>query len=325
MIAVSIMLLLIGEFVLRMKGDTYSWGELNGRGYISPYDKSQSTCLHKRDRSEKFYNSPDFNYSLDLNKIGLRDRDHLLASKEGVNRIVGLGDSFTEGMGAPVDSTWLALLEKRLNFNCKDSFDVISGGVAGADVQSSYMLYDSILKKYRPDYVVLVVNQTDVNDFFVRGGLERFKVSGCPPKDAPRIEPLFRASHLVRSILINLFGYNWQLISPEHQRKLYSDFKEELIFISKLIADDSTQVVIVFHPLKQEAYAGQYFYDFSGLMNDLTENEITYVDVLDKINNVHKQDLDQLYWPNDMHFTPVGYNLFAKEVLSTITFNCEFQ
>lgn len=312
----------LAELILRVKGDTYSWSEQNGRGYLSPYETEKTNCLHVRNTGSLKYNSPDFNYGLDVNNEGIRDSNHSVINNQGRLRVIGLGDSFTEGMGAPFDSTWLNQLSS-FSLNGR-LIEPISGGVAGADMFTAFHLFNDRLLKYNPDFLIVVINQTDVNDFFVRGGFERFEGTECHTKEAPMLELFFKNSHLIRSFLINVLGYNWQLISESEREMLWIDFISEYKSLidsyMNLSTDGGFKLIIAFHPLVHEVQLGQYefpFYELQQYRND----EVEYIDILNRVlsETQNGSDVFKLYWPNDQHFNSLGYQVFAEEIYSSST------
>lgn len=314
----------IGEFVLRVKGDTYSWSEINGRGYLSPYRSGSDDCLHVRSSGMGKYQSPDFGYNLNVNDIGVRDTFHSLEKPDSVLRIIGIGDSFTEGMGAPFDSTWLNQLAGFVSANNEKYIEPIGGGVAGADLISGHYLFSEKLRKYDPDYVIVVVNQTDVNDFFVKGGAERYTRKNCSSNEPPSFELLFEHSHLFRSLLINILGYNWQLLSKNDRNQLWEQFILEytstIESYLKFAEEDKFELIVVLHPLVHELFLGHYEYNFEKIKS-IHSSDVNYVDVMKPllIETNHGKDFTKFYWLNDQHFNSEGYRLFAKEVFSRST------
>lgn len=57
----------------------------------------------------------EFHIHTKHNSLGFRDRDHEIEKPPGVFRIVGIGDSFTYGVGASQDATFLARIEATLS------------------------------------------------------------------------------------------------------------------------------------------------------------------------------------------------------------------
>ena len=71
----------------------------------------------------------DINFS--VNSLGLRDYEYSLKKPKSVFRILMLGDSFTEGYGVELEETFSKLVEKKLNTDKKEKFEVINAGVTG--------------------------------------------------------------------------------------------------------------------------------------------------------------------------------------------------
>lgn len=306
------------EIILRLKGDTYSWSEKNGHGYLSPYD---ADCeIYWVSESSYKYDKIEYDYEVSVNKLGIRDHEHRLSKDSSVFRIIGLGDSFTEGAGAPVDSTWLFLLGNMYELEENDSVEVISGGVSGSDFTYSYVLFRDYLADYNPDIVIFVINNTDVADYFVRGGMSRYNGDTCFFKPAPPIEWLFKRSHLTRSVLLNVLKYNWQLVSPQERSKLWNDYSKELIDIAQTLKvqslRDSFELCFVFHPLVHEINQGFYDYEFELLMSKLSEINVNSLDVYDALSNAAGggDSISNIYWPIDQHLNSKGYRVFAEEV-----------
>lgn len=322
-ITVIVVIALVGvEVVLRVKGDTYSWSEKNGHGYQSPYG---TPCLQMWTvKGDYKYDKFEYDYSVTVNRVGIRDVNHSINKDTSIVRIIGLGDSFTEGAGAPFDSTWLSLLEDESNQFLNDSVEVISGGVSGSDFAYSYKLFRDSLSKYNPDIVLFVINNTDVTDYFVRGGLDRFHGDTCYTKPAPKVEWLFRKSHLVRSIMVNILGYNWQLISEQEKKILWNSYYHEVLQITQNIHSHSLlngyEVYFIFHPLVHEIKQGKYDYNFELLGDELNSLGVEVIDLFTVLSEqtYYGDSISKLYWPVDQHLNSRGYNVFATEVRQRI-------
>jgi hypothetical protein len=57
----------------------------------------------------------EFTHFRTINSLGLTGPEPVLAKARGEYRILVLGDSFTEGVGAPADSTWARVVERALS------------------------------------------------------------------------------------------------------------------------------------------------------------------------------------------------------------------
>lgn len=306
------LLLIALEIFLRIKGDTYTWTENATGKYHSAWDQPVNQGLHIRTQGNYVEEYPEFSYKLSINSEGIRDINREIENRHHKVRIVGLGDSFMEGVGTPYDSTIMRLIET------KDTiFEGICGGVAGSDVFRSYVLYDSLLDKYKPDYLLILFNNTDISDWVLNGNEIGILPSVKIPSKFRR--NLFEYSHLYRSISINLFGYNWIQQSPEEQKETWDLFKIDFsLVLQKYIATlgKGQKLVFVFQPLYHEFVEGEYVYPFEELKQILSSSSIAYIDLQECLHD-GSIDPKSLYWQTDMHFTPYGYSVVADCILNS--------
>lgn len=102
------------------------------------------------EREDHYFES---RYRFATNRIGLRDRDFDL--KPSGYRILGLGDSFTFGLGVETSETYLKRLEVLLRRAAGEGVEVINGGVSGYGTANEYFLLRERLIAYDPHLVVL--------------------------------------------------------------------------------------------------------------------------------------------------------------------------
>lgn len=125
-------------------------------------------------------------------------------------RILCLGDSFTEGDGAPSDSSWVKELTRKLDENFDTNFLVYNAGVCGSDVYFDNKILENVLyKTFKPDFVIQAINASDVTDIIYRGGQDRFNTDGTTScKDCPKWEKLYQYSYLFRGLIRTIGGYD---------------------------------------------------------------------------------------------------------------------
>ncbi|CAN5264494.1 hypothetical protein BH09BAC1_BH09BAC1_20560 [soil metagenome] len=255
------------EIALRIKGDTYTWTEKGQNIYVDPWDAMENSEIRSRPFGKHTEHYSEFIYTIDVNEIGVRDITHEIQKPSNTLRILGLGDSFMEGMGSDFDSTIMSLLGTKLNNKINSiSIEPLSGGVAGSDIFRSFNLFKSKFLLYNPDFVIVLLNNTDINDWLVHGDEEGFRPPISPPSNLKKV--LFKYSHLYRSITINLLGYTWLQQSPKEQIECWKWFKKdfELIMMKYLqLIGDKKKLLIVFHPLLHEFNENNYYYSFSEL------------------------------------------------------------
>lgn len=98
----------------------------------------------------------DFTVTYSINSSGMRDYNHPIHKPQGTYRIMVLGDSFTFGVGVPMEGTYPKVLERLLNGqNTTKRFEVINTGVPGygTDQEYNYFVHEGIA--YQPDMVII--------------------------------------------------------------------------------------------------------------------------------------------------------------------------
>ena len=194
-VVVSVLLaLVVFEGILRLLKINPSYLEQLGRSeYQSLYlpGKANSFWNVYEPNDTTHVNRGDFYYSRRFNSLGLPEREINLQDTS-TKKILCLGDSFTEGIGAGVDSTWPRELERALNLCSRDSYTVYNAGVAGCDPMYNYHFLRGKLWDVNWKAVIFCVNGTDVSEVMIRGGMERFKPDSKVEYTRPLVwEPLY--------------------------------------------------------------------------------------------------------------------------------------
>jgi len=125
-----------------------------------------------------------------FSSIGLRDVEHAVAKPAGTIRIAVLGDSATEGLQVALKETFAKVLERRLNERAQRSlqrefsnqanesnaeqdsrflsnrppskrFEVMNFGCSGYSTGQQLLLYKTLVRNYKPDYVVVFYSKGD--------------------------------------------------------------------------------------------------------------------------------------------------------------------
>lgn len=102
---------------------------------------------------------PDqWRYPHKLNRFGFRDRDFSVSPPNGKRRIVMVGDSITEGQGAPSYQSIPAVLQQKLG----DSTEVLNLGVIAATMDNvAHLACDSVVV-LNPQCLILVLYANDL-------------------------------------------------------------------------------------------------------------------------------------------------------------------
>jgi hypothetical protein len=92
---------------------------------------------------------------------GLREGGLTVAKPAGTYRVALLGDSLTEGLQVPIESTFGQILSRRLS-KSGQKVQVLNFGVSGYATVQEYLQLQKQVLKYSPDLVVLGYNSRDM-------------------------------------------------------------------------------------------------------------------------------------------------------------------
>jgi lysophospholipase L1-like esterase len=325
--AISLVLVAgLGEMILRVRCTYCDWSERNGGAYKSHFEQLHVDSQYHTHGPDQIrtYDQPEFDHAFSTNSLGIRDERHPIGADEGEFRLIGLGDSFTEGQGAAFEDTYLKALERNLNDWAASEVRVIVGGVAGSDPLYAFNLLRDELLDFDPDLVLLAVNVSDVFDLMVRGGVERFTPDGRVRfNKRPRVEALYRWSHLYRLVMMRFLGYDWFGFSAEEQverrARAIEDLKSVLDAFQQLAENRGFELLVVLHPMLWELASEDYNFDAEALMKHMASQQIPFVDLMGYFGHrVPKEGVESLYWSLDGHHNAAGYKLFAEGLEETI-------
>lgn len=328
--------LMFAEIILRaFNADLMTYSERNGRPYyLSTYGKDSLEAWGRRLLYDQKKNTlhtglpntvvtrskTEFTYTRNYNSLGLRG----IEPDTSANRrnVIIAGDSFVEGVGVEWDSTFVAQLNKHLL--SKDSqIQVINSGYSGSDVFFELKKIEHLVTLFQVDKVILFINSSDIDDFKVRGGHERFAENGTLVyRDAPWFEPMYGASFIVRAICHRILGLDRHLLSERQSSEMT---KEALSSICELIQDEYShlalkagfELIVVPHPLLHEVC--------SVIPLEACLHSVEGARILHGLNEQLRQssgsdcnDLSGLYYPMDGHFTNKGHRVVAEFLKSSI-------
>ncbi len=319
------------EVLLRLMhiGDT--WPERTGQKYSSGFNQTHAGWLYTWPANTEFdLDQQEFKIHYKVNALGLREKDTVYTDTTAL-RILCLGDSYTEGFGAPYDSSYPRALERALNkqgCHCQ----IYNAGKAGSDPFYNYMLLKQQLLRLKPQVVITTFNSSDIGDYVFRGGMERFKADSTTQyKKGPWYEPLYARSYLARFIIDKAtknVSSNMFLSQYEH-RQVYcpATVRETARLFDSLNvlgADDGFKLIVVEHPIVSELLLdGEYrqFMQqlFVSMQDSLNHQRVSVINMWNSLDaTINKQNGAYYAYPKDCHFTPAGYQLFTDNLLQAI-------
>ena len=315
------------EALLRLTGRYATYSETIGLKYSTYYNTICPTwyLVHGADRTYTPPNS-DFSYAYTTNKFGVRECDFEKNKKDSSIRIFVTGDSFSEGQGAPYDSTWPHLLS---NYLAKDGInaEVLNTGVAGSDPIYNYVLHRDLLKGYKSDYLVISLNSSDFVDYIMRGGFERFHSDGTTHyRKSPWYEPIYHHSYFARGFIefVGRFPFRG-IFATERELCVGADeatacYASVIDSFSNLLKPDSTRIIVLLYStpsdIRYTNHENIKFREcFLELEKSLNEKGIPCINLWDEIKlNLADKNYLLYSYTHDAHFKPYGYNLIAKSV-----------
>ena len=315
--------LMLVEIFLRLSGMTSTYLEKrNGGFYQSPYKTQESGWYHVWPANTVHYlKTPEYNFIRNTNSMGLSDKELLLTKKEGEFRIIGLGDSFTEGDGADKDSSWMKFLERSLRKQYPgENLNFFNAGVCGSDPFFEYVLLRDKLVKYKPDIVIVAFND-EASDILVRGGMERFLPDGTTAyKKPPSWEPFYAYSHIFRLIIHKLLHYDHSFLKPgeyeKEKEKAIQVFITAIPLFRELSIRNNFKLIIIVHPNQGEIINHKFVY-IERIAEACKNLNIECLDLLyyyNNIENIQKENSGSYFWKYDGHHNAKGYAAFARGV-----------
>ena len=275
------------------------------------------------------WTTADFVHVRRTNSLGLSEREIPVEKPVDEYRIVVLGDSYTEGVGADYETTWVKVMESALAAHWPDRRIITyNAGISGSDPLFAYMLLREKLVAYAPNLVLAAVNTTDVEDILLRGGMERFQPDGTylSPRTPPSWEWLYGVSYLSRHVVHDILGYDRFFISRSQQepdrRRAVEEIYAAVPAFAELGLEHEFRFATVFHPNGEEIVNGAYSYDFDAIIDALrTEARIEVIDMMphwrDHLRDTGR-DQAEFFWPTDGHHTPEGYGVMGRAIASDL-------
>jgi len=318
-------LFLMGEVLLRITGIGATWSERLGQPYISLYKQANRTPWiwdYPPNSTYTFDHQPAFTHQVRINAEGVRDIDHPVEKPSDEYRIIGLGDSFTMGVGVErLEDTYLKVLGRRLNETSRDrKIRILSGGVGGSDPVFSYSLFTRRLQKYQPDLVLLTINRSDMDDIIVRGGMDRFGPDGFMKERTPPItEWPFAHSRIIRTVLMSLFQVDYLLLRPEQRTQkeamAVSVILEVAWAMKTLGEEQGFAFLLVIHPFWPDIVNPGAPNPFEDLESRCAQMRIPCINLTSFFRKEIRADrVFEYFWPVESHCNEKGYDVFARAI-----------
>lgn len=329
---VSLVILVLLELLLRLFHVNVTYMESIGKPYQSGYNQTfHSHYFVHQPNSSVELDHHDFSYVHTYNELGLRDIpvDSFLKLCAHSYRILVLGDSYTEGVGAPSDSSWVRILEKKLRQKGHRAC-CFNAGISGSDPFFQYVLYRDKLHMLDFDMVVLAINTTDVDDYVFRGGMERFQPDGSVrTRQGPWYECLYKYSYVYRLIDRLIFRHKKQMFITQREYDAMADrFIIEtaaLLQQWQTLAADTIKLLVTAFPSPDEAARYQLRNQsvrekaLEKVLHNAQQTGLLTLNLYPFFSAIiNLRNLPQYTYKNDRHYNSAGYDHFAHWVAPVI-------
>ena len=324
---ISILIFLVSfEIFLRVSGKYNTRSENKTGIYSFKYKVKKPTWYYtNKPNSSRIKKEKEWQYFNQYNEFGNREKaiDNFINDTFSI-KVVCLGDSFTEGDGAPYDSSWVRLFERKLNLKDSLKYKIYNAGACGSDVFYNHKILTNKLMILKPKIVIECINSTDINDVIWRGGIERFNSDGrVSGKVGPNWEFFYCFSHVFRAFMNVFYKYNENLISENNlllnEKAAISLIVSQVEQTAKFCLSNHIEYHLIIHPLPTELIKGnsqpiEFIQQLS--------HKLYVTSLFTSFSNYYKKnDLLKEYWIVNKHFNSKGYLTMGNIIFNEIKLN----
>jgi lysophospholipase L1-like esterase len=267
-----------------------------------------------------------------MNNAGFRDDDFSVERKEGTLRMAVIGDSFTEGWMAPRGTAFPFVLRNQLGSN----LEVMNFGLANRSPAKYLILYRDIVRRYKPDFVMVCLFRNDLQeDAAVKDYLE-FDSAGVPvrfdferyARHTPRMPQtkwekrrdkwqwylckysrVYPYAAVVLTIDPDFRRKHFKAAPTESLEQLWGDTEEYLRRLEELCRQDSCRLLVAYVPDLEDFQTPHPILDWSSQW--AKTNGVPYFDAAPFLKS---QSPGKLYIENDGHFNPEGHQAYGTSL-----------
>lgn len=275
----------------------------------------------------------EFDYDYRHNTYGFRDVEHVIAKGEGTFRILGLGDSFTYGIGVALEETYLYRLEAMLNNRAgiHPRVEIIKAGIPRYVPQPERILLEMYGLQFRPDLVLVGFLPNDVID--TSQGLDAAKVdrSGyLMTREAKELGhsgmQIYRHSAFGRLLLKRYVEWQIQRKYPSREGELFRSggfhegdwvkLESEYDRMAESARSIGARLAIVHIPQKGP-WMEESRYPATRLSAWAARRDVDFTDLLPAMARMSTRK--RLYYEKDGHCTSAGHAAIAHELYAHLT------
>ncbi|MDP6769628.1 MAG: GDSL-type esterase/lipase family protein [Anaerolineales bacterium] len=283
--------------------------------------------------------SQEYEYHYEHNSFGFRDVEHTLRKDKGVFRILGLGDSFTYGVGAEIEQTYLFVLETMLNDVSPERYkvEIVKAGIPRYYPHAQRILLEHYGIHYEPDMIIIGFVPNDVIDTHYgldavvldKSGYLKTRIAN----DMGELgDFIYKNSHFLRLVLRRITAYRMsQIYNPKWEEVFVENGHHEDDWdaieneYSKMveIANSIGANVLIVHIPGQGPWNTNHYYPSERLSIWAKSNNVGFVDVLPAM--IVESSREDLYYHIDGHANPLGHEVIAQQIYDYLITTADVQ
>ena len=324
-VRITLLILLLLEFGVRVSGKYKTYAESAGHGFRTYYNKTYPSWFHRYKSNTSFQSRfSEFSYQYNTNSLGFREREPVWNNDQNI-RLATFGDSHTDGIGADYNESWPRRLEEHLQGRSADS-EVLIFCRSGADPFYNYIELKETVVDLKPSHVTFLINDTDLEDYIYRGGMERFQPdSTVITQKGPSFLFWYRISHVARFVVHDLMDYNVDLILESEEDEVELEARDALLDclqkVDDLCRENGIKFLALFMPeVDQVCVDRQVRTKMENLFNG--DHSFNSIDLSDGLRAYFSEISDcaayDFFWTKDGHLKAKGYQLLADVIFNVI-------
>ncbi len=272
--------------------------------------------------------SDEYQVRYEHNSAGFRDVEHSLKKPAGTFRILGLGDSFTYGVGARYEETYLYRLEQMLNERPQghQAIEVIKAGVPRYWPEPERLMLEHYGLSYAPDLILVAFLPNDVIDTHV--GLNGVTVNRgflVRPNLGPLADSgvwLYLHSRLFRTLVVRHLAATHtdettgSSATPDGDEEDWRTIEAEYAKMAQLARRAGASFAVVYIPQKGPWPPSARDDPRQRLSRWCAAHQVPFIDTLPALEGAAERA--PLYYARDGHCTPAGYDIIARCLYSAL-------
>ncbi|MCO5249561.1 MAG: hypothetical protein M9887_11520 [Chitinophagales bacterium] len=261
----------------------------------------------------------EYKYAFTTNSQGYCDQEWSPEKQGNEYRILTLGDSFTVGMGAPMESSWVNVLKRKLKVEGK-IVNALNAGVSGSDIVNEVYKAKKLSPLYHPDAIILCLNVSDIVDIYLRGGESRFSNPQTPTNPIGNWEKLYQYSFIYRVYIHNIKKRDFLFLSENEEKQLEEKsikiISAELRNLNQYCIVNKITFFFFIHPHGMELKDAKYLYKNFPVVRGELEDIST--DLMDNFIDLKSfVAYENIYHKNDRHFNTLGYKYMGDFIVDS--------